>query len=412
MAQKAGTKSNAAILTILLFLAYLLSAFFKTAANVAVPEFQKAIGLSASAAGIISGMFFFPYAFLQLATGSLCEKYSVVRIVAIGLAFSVIGSLFWALADSTGWIIAGRFLQGLGFGPTYLGTLFFISSNFDDRTFSVLTGISIVSANLGCALSSTPLRAAIDNIGIRSTFIILAGIITAITVLLLTFKGQTRTIPCNTMPLLEEYGNIVRTSIHSVPTIVCLILWTINGGVLLSFQGLWGSEWTAAAFPIQIKSSGLAVLMISFGMMAGGIMGGPISNCQKNHGRSICLLSFLEIICLALLIACMKFQIGFTASLIMDFIYGMLHTILLVQITAYIRELSGPIQNSIIIGIFNFTASLMALLMQWFAGMLLDWFSKSLTTADSYSAAYSILGISLLAAACSSVLLIIKKRNV
>lgn len=214
------------------------------------------------------------------------------------------------------------------------------------------------------------------------------------------------------MPLLKEYGNIVQTSIHSVPIMVCMILWTITGGVLLSFQGLWGSEWTAAAFPIQIKSSGLAVLMISFGMMAGGIMGGPISNCQKNHGRSICLLSFLEIICLALLIACMKFQIGFTASLIMDFIYGMLHTILLVQITAYIRELSGPIQNSIIIGIFNFTASLMALLMQWFAGMLLDWFSKSLTLSDSYGAAYSILGISLLAAACSSVLLIIKKRNV
>jgi sugar phosphate permease len=104
MAQKAGTKSNAAILTILLFLAYLLSAFFKTAANVAVPEFQKAIGLSASAAGIISGMFFFPYAFLQLATGSLCEKFSAERVVAIGLAFAMFGSACWALADSATWI--------------------------------------------------------------------------------------------------------------------------------------------------------------------------------------------------------------------------------------------------------------------------------------------------------------------
>jgi MFS family permease len=64
--------------------------------------------------GLAIGAYGLTQAFLQIPFGAASDRFGRKPVIVFGLALFVIGSAVAALADSIGWIIAGRVLQGAG----------------------------------------------------------------------------------------------------------------------------------------------------------------------------------------------------------------------------------------------------------------------------------------------------------
>lgn len=403
MDQKGKTGSRKAIaVTALLFLAYFMSAFFKTSANIVVPHFQRTIGLSASMAGLISGMFFFPYSFLQLATGSLSEKFGPVRICVAGLLISVLGTALWAFASNTFMVVAGRLFQGLGFGPIYLGTISYLSYTFDTKRFAMFSGLATLFANIGSAFSSVPLQKLINSTGIRPTFLSTSAVVLVLAAVLFLLRPNRASLPEMKSSMLAEYEDTMKTWLGKSPIIIGTILWAIPSGVILSFSGLWGTEWTAMAFPEFASSASSSLLLICFGMMAGGLLGGTIFPNPAKRTAYIRLNSMLECLFMILLTVSLGLRINLMLSLALCFLVGTFNAMSLIQVTAFVRELTGSVSTTMILGIFNFVASWMVLLFQWFSGILFDAFSTNMNANSAFFASFSILCVIFIGAALSS----------
>jgi MFS transporter, DHA2 family, methylenomycin A resistance protein len=123
-----------------------------TVVSVALPAIGA--GLHASAAGRlwIVDAYVIMYSALLVVGGTIGDRRGRKGVFLLGLALFGVGSLADSLAPSTGWLLAGRVLQGLG--PVFLvpGSLTMIRALFDDeRRRAQAIGLWSTGSGLGMA---------------------------------------------------------------------------------------------------------------------------------------------------------------------------------------------------------------------------------------------------------------------
>ncbi|RSS83586.1 MFS transporter [Streptomyces sp. WAC06614] len=85
-----------------------------TIVTVAVPDIRQSLGASLDAAVWVTSAYALCYAVPLVLAGRLGDRYGPRRMLLTGLAVFVLASLACALAPTTGVLIAGRAVQGLG----------------------------------------------------------------------------------------------------------------------------------------------------------------------------------------------------------------------------------------------------------------------------------------------------------
>lgn len=82
--------------------------------NVALPSMAEALSVSAAHAVLVVTVYQTALVMALLPCGALGERFGHRRVFQAGVAVFVAGSVFCALAPSLPWLVAARFLQGLG----------------------------------------------------------------------------------------------------------------------------------------------------------------------------------------------------------------------------------------------------------------------------------------------------------
>jgi sugar phosphate permease len=95
-------------------LTYIFVYFDRVAPAVVAPELMKEFGLSATALGILSSMYFYPYAAMQFPSGVLADKIGPRLSMSSFFIIAAIGTALFGMATTFGWCIFGRFLMGRG----------------------------------------------------------------------------------------------------------------------------------------------------------------------------------------------------------------------------------------------------------------------------------------------------------
>src|SRR5690348_14195 len=80
-----------------------------------LPLYLRDRGASYALLGVIVGASLFAQAIGQWPAGLLAERYGNRQMMVIGLVVAAIASIAFVLPLSVGWLIAIRFVQGLGF---------------------------------------------------------------------------------------------------------------------------------------------------------------------------------------------------------------------------------------------------------------------------------------------------------
>ena len=89
---------------------------------VAAPLMKVELGLSATGFGIAVSAFFWIYAPIQLAVGWLCDRFSVYRLLAGGLALWALSTMLMGLVGSLAGLVVLRLLLGIGESIAFPGS--------------------------------------------------------------------------------------------------------------------------------------------------------------------------------------------------------------------------------------------------------------------------------------------------
>ncbi len=151
--------------------AQVLNVASTTMVTVALPQLSVALHAGDTAQQWIVDAFVLVFASLLVVGGSLGDRYGHRGAMLVGLAVFAAGSLWCAVAPTTGWLISGRVVQALGPPLTIPATLALVNAAYDEPRERA-KAIGIWGASSGIGLASGPLLGGVvvDGLGWRWVF--------------------------------------------------------------------------------------------------------------------------------------------------------------------------------------------------------------------------------------------------
>lgn len=199
MNTKANVMGKREDLSILLVVAVtsFMGTFLVSAVNIALPTIEKDLALNAIELSWIITAFILAMALFMLPSGSWGDRSDNRRLFKLGLILFTISSGICYVAPDGHWLVAARFLQGIGAAFTgTTGQAILVSSFPAERRGQVL-GISVASVYGGLALGPLIGGFITLHIGWRSLFLIAAlfGLLTILISYLFLKSEKHKSVP-------------------------------------------------------------------------------------------------------------------------------------------------------------------------------------------------------------------------
>ncbi len=372
--------------------------------SVMTSELMSEFSVGASGIGLLSGMYFYTYASIQLPVGLLVDRYGARRLLMLSAAFCALASLGFA-ASSTLWFASFfRALIGGLVAFAFVGTLAIAAEFFSRSRFAMLAGLLLATGMVGAIAGQAPLRLLVETVGWRNCFIILS-----IAAAMLAIASQL-VIP---KPKFEIKKTVINTSvsqqvkqvISNKQTLLCAVSGFGFAATMLSFGGLWAVPWLTTTKGFSQVDAGSVVSWLFVGVMVGSPAVGWVSDAMAKRkpvlitGITTCLITLLIIIHLP---PSNAYLLG-----LLFFIHG-LGTGCMVVLMGLSREWNKPSHSATALGFVNMGIVGSGAVMQPVIGTLLDtkWLGVQQNGARLYPdeaftfAFQSLIGVLLIAVLC------------
>jgi len=393
-------------LFIILTASFFLTVFFRISASVILPLEGERLGMSASLMGFISSVHFYAYALMQPVSGILHDRYGPVRVVTCGLLLTAASCLLMTIVRTPFTLGVWRLVSGFGVSPMYSATLVFLAFAFPAERYCFYAGINFAVSSLGAIVSVAPLGFALDTFGIPATFAILAGTSFLMAVYLARrAKSDPMRRPAGDekktlSSILPGIGRAVLFIFRNRRVRSLMIVWAVSSASLLSFQGLWGVSWFAAAFNASPASARFWSSLISAGMMVGPLMiGGVVLSPEKLPllvRRVSSVNALVWFLLLGTTVSGLPIWAGGAVALLLGAITGLRGVFALAGVTA----LAPAGEKGVVFGAMNMIAVLSAVVFQWGTGIVINRFpagQPGVYTAEGYFTAFLLVSCAMAA---------------
>ncbi|HXS49925.1 MAG TPA: MFS transporter [Sphingomicrobium sp.] len=194
LAQRRGLQTVPALI-LLLGASLLLNYVDRGAIGVAAPLMKSDLGLSATAFGIAVSAFFWIYAPVQLVLGSLCDRWSVYRMLALGTALWSASTILMGFVGGFLSLFLLRMVLGVGESIIFPGSSKMICRHVPPERRGLANAVVMTGVALGPAVGTLLGGSILATFGWRAMFVVF-GMASALW--LIPWSGLVRTLPVPT----------------------------------------------------------------------------------------------------------------------------------------------------------------------------------------------------------------------
>lgn len=255
---------------VLLTLAYVLSQFFRAFLAVLVAPLEADLGIGPEALATASGLWFLTFAAMQIPVGWALDTIGPKRTAAsLFLVGTAGGSALFAVATTAQHINVAMVLIGIGCSPVLMASYYIFAREFPPKQFATLAATLIGVGTLGNVSASAPLNWAVELIGWRAGLWLLAATCAALALgILLAVKDPAKA---------DGGGSGSVLDLLRMPALwLILPMMFVSYGPAGVIRGLWISPYLRDVFDFTQAQVGHAALAMSFAMILGVILYGPL----------------------------------------------------------------------------------------------------------------------------------------
>ena len=396
-------------------LAYALGTVFffyafvqRVSPSVMTTELMRDFAIGGAGIGLLSSMYFYTYAAMQLPVGLLVDRLGARKLMSAALLICAMASLVFSFSDSLVSASVSRAIIGATVAFAFVGTLSIASMFFPASRFALLAGILLGVGMIGGMAGQAPLRLAVEAQGWRTIFVALALI--ALLLALLIYSAVPKRPQKDTH---DEAGRVSMTvSLQSV-LLNAQSWWCAWAGfglsaTMLSFAGLWAIPWLTSTRDLSNTQAATITSLMFLGWAIGSPTMGWVSDAVGRRKPVLVVGAVVSLISLLFILYSHQ-QSVFILS-VLFFING-LGSCTMIVCFGLVRELNKPAYTATAIGLTNMWVVGAGAVMQPLLGWLLDrrWSGEvvrgaRIYSADAYSAALSSLVVVVVIALLASLL--------
>ncbi|MDI9371336.1 MAG: MFS transporter [Synergistota bacterium] len=286
--------------------AFMIVFFHRLAAAVVREDVTAAFSLSATDFGQMSSMYFYAYMAMQIPVGLLADSLGARVTVSVGMLAAGAGSIIFGLAPSYGWLLAGRFLVGLGVATVFVSIMKIQSQWFRDGEFATISGATSFIGNAGGILSQGPLAFLLTLVSWRASFVSIGvGTLGIGFLCYLIIRNRPQDIgspPINEREILRQdmppEPFSIAEGIKSVLSVkgvrLAALFYFFNQAGYFALIGTWGIPWLVNVYGMTVSEASSLTVMMVVGTMTGGLFNGWISDRMGKRRLPMIVMSVFQ----------------------------------------------------------------------------------------------------------------------
>lgn len=264
--------------------------YFVLAVTVAIffgvisPDLQKQLHLTSSQLGFLGFGFFLSFGVMQLLMGGLIDSWGPRPVITFSALVAAIG--LFLLSTSLGFYQAffAQLVMGAGFSISYVGAIYLASIWFSEKYFSLLSGVTQMTANIMSALfiSSMVLFNSVDI-----DFRFITNVFACVSLFSAFISFLVIRKPCHFDQKKQQRSEFWKDlyKLLQIPQFwLSSIYFSANISVFLAFSSLWNIP-DSLAYGHDLKISVMLSATLRFGGALGALLSGLIASymgtCSK-----------------------------------------------------------------------------------------------------------------------------------
>jgi MFS family permease len=380
---------------------YIVSQFLRNSVGVIAPNLAAEVGLSPLEIGLLSSMYFFVFAAVQLPLGVALDRFGPKRCMLVSAAITVVGCVVFALSSGATGLVTGRALLGLGTACFLMAPLALYARWFAPERFSTLGGIHLGIGSLGALLATAPMAFSTATFGWRATFLGVGAFTIAIallTALIVSDDPPGGKSEARRETLRESVTGIwavIRTP--SIGRIFMIQLASYPSYILV--VGLWGGPYLTHIYGYDLKGRGDILFVAALAQIVGSFFWGPTDRLFGRHKIPILIACALSCTSLTLLAA-----LGVMSPPVLIGVFALLgfSTGAVSIVLAHGRSLVPPHLLGRTMTLLNIGTMGGGFVVQFISGALIDLFPSAGGTypLEAYRLVFGLQAAFMLVAAC------------
>ncbi|MFN7038367.1 MAG: MFS transporter [Alphaproteobacteria bacterium] len=234
-------------------------------------EIRDKFQVDATSFGLLSSMYYFGYAGMQIPIAVLLEKYGPKYVISACVLIASLSNLAFVFTDQWWVALLGRFLIGAGSAVGFLGVSKIISLYFPSKHYGKMIALSFTFGLIGALYGGRPINSLMELLGWQHVLEIVSSLGIVLSILILLFiksKNDNGMTDINDVSILKQIISIIKNPQIIIIAIANLLM----VGALEGFADIWGIIYLTKAYNFTKNDAATVTSSIFFGM----IFGGPI----------------------------------------------------------------------------------------------------------------------------------------
>jgi MFS family permease len=266
--------------------------------------------LTAAALGSLSANLFYGNVIMQIPCGYFSDRFSLKKVLMIGMLVGSISVFCLAFANSLPEIRIYRFIMGLVSGYGFVTTMRLTSNWFSSKSLGVAMGAMLTFGMAGAVVAGGPLAALVGYVGGKNAIILLGvlGLVFFVLITLFVEDYPTEYLDHH----LKDSKATHRKDVHFIRGVVMILkniqTWLVSFYIalinlpIMIFGYIWGTQYLEHVYKFDTVTSSSISSMIFIGTIFGNPIIGLISDKMQSRKKPMLLCACLSIIVVYFLI--------------------------------------------------------------------------------------------------------------